>query len=110
MLAQVDEVLASDDVSNPQVPPPVSIRITLGICNHSGARDFSDRREDWNDEHRPFREPTKDWSPERLAANEASVEKRLAELDRHQRERKRDERTSHAATEEAQSRSPRLTR
>ncbi|MCY4663360.1 MAG: hypothetical protein OXC00_01695 [Acidimicrobiaceae bacterium] len=59
--------------------------------------------------HRPFRELTKDWPPERLARNEAKVEKMLAELDRHQRERTRDERTSRAATEEAQGRSPRLT-
>ena len=59
--------------------------------------------------HRPFRELTKDWPPERLARNEAKVEKMLAELDRHERERTRDERTSRAATEEAQSRSPRLT-
>lgn len=50
--------------------------------------------------HRPFRELTKDWSPERPAGNEARVEKRLAELDRHEGERTRDERTSHAATEE----------
>ena len=60
--------------------------------------------------HRPFRELTKDWPPERLARNEARVEKMLAELDRHERERIRDERASRAATEEAQSRSPRLTR
>ena len=60
--------------------------------------------------HRPFRELTKDWPPERLARNEARVEKMLAELDRHERERIRDERTSRAATEEAQSGSPRPTR
>ena len=59
--------------------------------------------------HRPFRELTKNWPPERLARNEAKVEKMLAELDRHERERTRDERTSRAATEEARSRSPRLT-
>ena len=47
--------------------------------------------------HRPFRELTKDWPPERLARNEAKVEKMLAELDRHERERTRDERTSLAA-------------
>ena len=35
--------------------------------------------------HRPFRELTKDWPPERLARNEAKVEKMLAELDRHER-------------------------
>ena len=44
--------------------------------------------------HRPFRELTKDWPPERLARNEAKVEKMLAELNRHERERTRDERTS----------------
>lgn len=60
--------------------------------------------------HRPFTELTKDWPPERLARNEAKVEKMLAELDRHERERARDERTSRATTEEAQNPSPGLTR
>ena len=55
--------------------------------------------------HRPFKELTKDWPPERLARNEAKVEKMLAALDRRERERTRDERTSRAATEEAQGRS-----
>ena len=58
--------------------------------------------------HRPFRELTKDWPPERLARNEARVEKMLAELDRQERERPPGERTPRAATQEAPSRSPRL--
>jgi len=59
--------------------------------------------------HRPFSELTKGWPPERLARNEARVEKMLAELDRQERERPRGERTSRAATQEAPSRSSRLT-
>ena len=82
----------------------------IGTCNNSGARDFSNRSEDGNDEPHAFRELTKNWPPERLARNEAKVEKMLAELDRHERERPRDERTPRAPTEEAQSQSPRLTR
>ena len=60
--------------------------------------------------HRPFRELTKDWPPERLARNEARVKEMLAELDRQEAERTRDERTSRAAAKKASSRSPALTR
>ena len=60
--------------------------------------------------HRPFRELTKDWPPERLASSEAKVKEMLAELDRRDRERPRDERTSPATTRRAPSRSPELTR
>ena len=59
--------------------------------------------------HRPFSELTKDWPPERVARNEAKVKEMLAELDREERERPRDERTS-PATEKAPSRSQELTR
>ena len=48
--------------------------------------------------HRPFRELTKDWPPERLASSEAKVKKMLAELDRQKRETPRGERTSGTAT------------
>ena len=60
--------------------------------------------------HRPFSELTKDWSPERVARNEAKVKEMLAELDRQEREKTRDEHTSVAAPERAPSRSPELTR
>ncbi len=60
--------------------------------------------------HRPFSELTKDWSPERVARNEAKVKEMLAELDRQQREKTRDERTSGAVPETAPSRPPELTR
>ena len=60
--------------------------------------------------HRPFSELTKDWPPERLARNEAKVKEMLAELDRQQREPTRDESASRTAAEKAPSRSPELTR
>ena len=60
--------------------------------------------------HRPFSELTKDWSPERVARNEAKVKEMLAELDRQERERTRYERPSGAAPGRAPSRSPELTR
>ena len=41
--------------------------------------------------HRPFSELTKDWSPERVAKNEARVATALAALDRQERERPPDE-------------------
>ena len=56
--------------------------------------------------HRPFSELTKDWPPERVARNEAKVKEMLAELDRQERERTRDEHTSGAAPERAPGRSP----
>ena len=59
---------------------------------------------------RPFSELTKDWSPERVARNEAKTKEMLAELDRQQREKTRDERPSGAAPERAPSRSPERTR
>ena len=60
--------------------------------------------------HRPFSELTKHWPPERVASSEAKTKEMLAELDRQQREKTRDERTSGAAPERAPSRSPELTR
>ena len=60
--------------------------------------------------HKPFSELTKDWPAERVARNEAKVKEMLAELDREERERTRDERKSGAAPERAPSRSPELTR
>ena len=60
--------------------------------------------------HRPFSELTKDWSPERVARNEAKVKEMLAELDRQERERTRDEHTSGAAPGRAPGRSPERTR
>lgn len=59
--------------------------------------------------HKPFSELTKHWPPERVARNEAKVKEMLAELDRRERERPRDGRTSRAV-EKAPSRSPELTR
>ena len=58
--------------------------------------------------HRPFSELTKDWSPERVAKNEARVATALAELDRQERERTPDEEASQTATGKAPGRSPGL--
>ena len=60
--------------------------------------------------HRPFNELTKDWSPERLAKNEARVATALAELDRQEREQPRDEGVSQATTAKPPTRSRELAR
>ena len=59
---------------------------------------------------RPFSELTRDWPPEHVASSEAKTREMLAELDRQQREKTRDERMSGAAPERAPSRSSESTR
>ena len=82
----------------------------IGTCNNSGARDFSSRSEDGNDEAQTVQRVDEGLAAGRLASSEAKVKEMLAEPDRQERERTRDERTSSVAPERAPSRSPELTR